>query len=49
VDNRGVGHDFEFNGWGGKYHYEGDVEVGALLADKRRMEVQPHDWVLEGG
>ncbi|MCW4462604.1 agmatine deiminase family protein [Sphingomonas sp. BT-65] len=49
LDNQGVGHDFEFNGWGGKYNYEGDEEVGALLAEKRRIEVQPHDWVLEGG
>lgn len=49
LDNQGAGHDFEFNGWGGKYNYEGDVEVGALLAEKRRIEVQPHDWVLEGG
>jgi agmatine deiminase len=49
VDDQGVGHDFRFNGWGGKYEYEGDEEVGALLAGKRRIEVQPHDWVLEGG
>lgn len=49
LDDQGTGHDFEFNGWGGKYNYEGDVEVGALLAEKRRIEVQPHDWVLEGG
>lgn len=49
LDNQGVGHDFRFNGWGGKYEYEGDEQVGALLAGKRRIEVQPHDWVLEGG
>jgi agmatine deiminase len=29
VDNQGVGHDFEFNGWGGKYHYEGDQSRSA--------------------
>jgi agmatine deiminase len=49
VDDAGVGHDFEFNGWGGKYEYDGDEEVGALLAAKRRMAVETHDWVLEGG
>lgn len=49
LDDQGVGHDFRFNGWGGKYEYEGDEQVGALLAGKRRIEVQPHDWVLEGG
>ncbi|HEY0622449.1 agmatine deiminase family protein [Sphingomonas sp.] len=49
LDNEGTGHAFRFNGWGGKYNYEGDEEVGRLLADKRRIEVQPHDWVLEGG
>ncbi len=49
VDNAGVGHAFEFNGWGGKYEYDGDEEVGELLAAKRRMRTQQHDWVLEGG
>lgn len=49
LDDKGVGHAFRFNGWGGKYEYDGDEEVGRLLADKRRIEVEPHDWVLEGG
>ncbi|ODP39506.1 agmatine deiminase family protein [Sphingomonas turrisvirgatae] len=49
LDNQGTGHAFEFNGWGGKYEYEGDTEVGVALADKRRIPVEPHGWVLEGG
>ncbi len=49
IDNHGTGHAFEFNGWGGKYEYDGDEEVGAALADKRRIDVEPHGWVLEGG
>ena len=49
LDNQGTGHAFEFNGWGGKYEYEGDEEVGVALADKRKIPVEPHGWVLEGG
>ncbi|MBX3593502.1 agmatine deiminase family protein [Sphingomonas sp.] len=49
VDRDGVGHAFEFNGWGGKYEYAGDEDIGRLLAAKRRMEVVEHDWILEGG
>lgn len=49
LDKTGVGHAFRFNGWGGKYEYDGDEEVGVLLADKRRIDVVRHDWVLEGG
>jgi agmatine deiminase len=49
LDNEGTGHAFEFNGWGGKYEYEGDEEVGVALADKRKIPVEPHGWVLEGG
>lgn len=49
LDDRGTGHAFQFNGWGGKYEYEGDTEVGVALADKKRIPVEPHDWVLEGG
>lgn len=49
LDNQGTGHAFEFNGWGGKYEYDGDEEVGVALADKRKIPVEPHGWVLEGG
>jgi agmatine deiminase len=42
-------HAFEFNGWGGKYDYEGDDDVGVRLARRHHFHVEPHDWVLEGG
>lgn len=49
LDAAGTGHAFEFNGWGGKYEYDGDTEVGVALADRRGIAVEPHGWVLEGG
>ena len=42
-------HRFAFNGWGGKYDYEGDEDVGFRLARRRHFHVEEHDWVLEGG
>lgn len=49
VDSAGIGHAFGFNGWGGKYEYDGDEDIGRRLAAKRRMDTVEHDWVLEGG
>ena len=49
VDGDGRGHDFAFNGWGRKYDYPGDDDIGLRLAKKRRMATVDHDWVLEGG
>lgn len=40
---------FRFNGWGGKYDFPGDEDVGARLAARRRIDFEPCDWVLEGG
>lgn len=45
----GVAHDFEFNGWGGKYDLPGDDDIGQRLAEERGRQVQRHAWVLEGG
>ena len=49
IDGDGVAHDFQFNGWGGKYDFPGDEDVGIRLAKRKRMKVADHDWVLEGG
>jgi agmatine deiminase len=40
---------FRFNGWGGKYVMAGDEEIGGTLAASARLDVDSHDWVLEGG
>ncbi|MEZ0244784.1 MAG: agmatine deiminase family protein [Sphingomonas sp.] len=42
-------HVFEFNGWGGKYDYEGDSDVGIRLARRQHFHVEERGWVLEGG
>jgi agmatine deiminase len=49
VDGSGRAHDFRFNGWGGKYDLEGDSDVGARLARGRKLAVEEHKWILEGG
>jgi len=49
VDSAGIGHAFGFNGWGGKYEYDGDEDIGRRLAAKKRMDIVEHDWILEGG
>ncbi|RJY09485.1 agmatine deiminase family protein [Aurantiacibacter aquimixticola] len=40
---------FRFNGWGGKYLLEGDMETGASLAEACDLPYRKADWVLEGG
>ncbi len=49
LDGAGRAHDFRFNGWGGKYDLEGDSDVGARLARGRKLAVEEHQWILEGG
>jgi agmatine deiminase len=49
VDGSGRAHDFGFNGWGGKYDLAGDADVGARLARRKRLAVDSHHWILEGG
>ncbi|MDP5280878.1 agmatine deiminase family protein [Sphingomonas sp. DG1-23] len=49
MDGGGRAHDFRFNGWGGKYDLAGDSDVGARLARNRKLTVEAHDWILEGG
>lgn len=43
------GKDFGFNWWGGKYSIAGDEDVGARLARRFDLPVEPCDWILEGG
>jgi agmatine deiminase len=49
VMNDGTARDFGFNGWGGKYDLAGDDDIGARLARRKKLPVEPCDWILEGG
>ena len=49
IGGDGTAHDFRFNGWGGKYDLEGDDDIGHRLAERARMHVEDHGWILEGG
>jgi agmatine deiminase len=40
---------FRFNGWGGKYVLPHDDTVSRQIADHARLDLQAHDFVLEGG
>jgi agmatine deiminase len=40
---------FRWNGWGGKYHFEHDDEVGARIAALTATPARPFDLILEGG
>lgn len=49
VTGDGTARAFRFNGWGGKYDFPGDSDVGARLARRRQIAFELCDWVLEGG
>lgn len=49
VTGDGSARDFDFNGWGGKYHFPGDEDVGGRLAERLGLRFDRCDWVLEGG
>jgi len=49
IGGDGTAHDFQFNGWGGKYDLPGDDDVGARLAKRAKFPTEDHAWVLEGG
>lgn len=40
---------FGFNGWGGKYELEGDLDIGERLARYTTLDFVKSGWVLEGG
>src|SRR3954465_2264925 len=40
---------FGFNGWGGKYDLEGDLDVGERIAGRASLPFEKADWILEGG
>src|SRR5262249_49605507 len=40
---------FRFNGWGGKFVYEGDEAVGGIIAARTETKALRHDFILEGG
>jgi agmatine deiminase len=40
---------FGFNGWGDRYHYDGDQNIGEALARDAGLSITRCDWVLEGG
>jgi agmatine deiminase len=47
--NGRIARNFGFNGWGGRYHFDGDQTIGAELALSAGIEVSECDWILEGG
>ncbi len=46
---RRIARDFDFNGWGRRFNFDGDQEVGYNLAHAAGLPVTDCDWVLEGG
>jgi agmatine deiminase len=44
-----IARNFGFNGWGGRYNFDGDQGIGAELALKADLAVSDCDWILEGG
>jgi agmatine deiminase len=49
ADGGRTANTFAFNGWGGKYDYEGDEDIGPRLARRQHLTHLHHDWVVEGG
>ena len=41
--------NFGFDGWGGRFDYDGDQTIGHELAKAAGLAVTNCDWVLEGG
>jgi agmatine deiminase len=40
---------FRFNGWGGKYVYQGDAELSEALSGRLADDMTRFDFILEGG
>jgi agmatine deiminase len=41
--------NFGFNGWGGRFDFPGDQNIGRTLAELSGFAVTDCDWILEGG
>jgi agmatine deiminase len=41
--------DFDFNGWGRRFNFDGDQDIGFTLAEAAGLTITDCDWVLEGG
>ncbi len=48
-DGARIARNFGFNGWGGRFDYDGDQSIGAELARDACFTVQDCNWILEGG
>lgn len=44
-----IARNFGFNGWGNRFNYPGDQNIGHELATDFGFEISQADWVLEGG
>jgi agmatine deiminase len=44
-----IARDFDFNGWGRRFNFDGDQDIGEALAKQAGLSVTDCDWVLEGG
>jgi agmatine deiminase len=44
-----IAKNFGFNGWGGRFNFDGDQTIGQELARASGLSVTDCDWVLEGG
>jgi agmatine deiminase len=48
-DDKRLARDFDFNGWGRRFNFDGDQDIGHTLAEAAGFTVTDCDWVLEGG
>ncbi len=44
-----IARNFGFNGWGDRYHFNGDQTIGAELAKAADFKIETCDWIFEGG
>ncbi|MEL6857108.1 MAG: agmatine deiminase family protein [Pseudomonadota bacterium] len=44
-----IAHDFQFNGWGGKYEMPGDTMTASAITSVEELPRRRHAFVLEGG
>ncbi len=44
-----IARNFRFNGWGGRFSFDGDQTIGKELSGEAGLDITDCDWVLEGG